>query len=475
MSEESSVPEEGSQGGDGQAADATAMLLSRPYLVLLVIAAAVGLIVSLAAWCFLELVYQIQREVFHHLPSALGYSHGAPLWWSLPVLAIAGLIVAFAIVRLPGEGGHIPAEGLKVGGGPTQPIELPGIALAGLAAIGLGTVVGPEAPLIALGAGLAVATVSLARKPVPDQALVVIAAAGSFAALSLIFNSPIIAAIILIEATGLGGAKLPIVLLPGLIAAGIGTLVSIGMGSFTGLSTSAYSLGALPLAKFARPDLAQFGWTIALALAIAIVAHLIMRAGHATYLTVKPRLLLALPLAGLAVAGLAIAFSQTTDKGVEEVLFSGQSGLPGLVSSAGTWSLSALALLVVFKGLAYALSLGSFRGGPTFPAMFLGTAAGIMASRLPDFPMTAGVAVGIGVGVVSILRLPLSAIVIASLLTAKAGAGAEPLIIIGVAVAYLSTLALSRRQLSESAPDPGTAVGEQPHAGVAMESASARR
>ncbi len=450
---------------DGQTADPedpASILVSRAYVVLLVIASLVGVIVSLATWCFLELIYQIQREVFHHLPSALGYTHGPPLWWSLPVLAIAGLIVACAISYLPGTGGHIPAEGLKVGGAGTSPVTVPGVLVAGLASIGLGTVIGPEAPLIALGSGLAVATVSLARRPVPNQALVMIGAAGSFAALSFIFGSPIIAAVILIEATGLGGARLPVVLLPGLIAAAIGTLVSIGMGSFTGLSTSAYALDALSLPQFARPDIGQFAWTIALALAVALVAHVIMRGGLTTHRIVKPRLFVALPLAGLAVSGLAIAFSQTTNKGVEEVLFSGQSQLPGLVSHAGTWSLSALALLLAFKGIAYALSLGSFRGGPTFPAMFLGAAAGIMASHLPGFPLTAGVAVGIGVAFVSILRLPLSAIVVASLLTSKAGAGAEPLVIIGVAVAYLSTLALARRGARAPAADASDApVPEQ--------------
>ena len=39
------------------------------------------------------------------------------------------------------------------------------------------------------------------------------------------------------------------------------------------------------------------------------------------------------------------------------------------------WLLNALALLIVFKGVAYSVSLGSFRGGPTFPAIFLGAAA----------------------------------------------------------------------------------------------------
>jgi chloride channel protein, CIC family len=450
----------------GQPTDAGSVLLSRAYLVLLVIAGVVGLVVSLAAWGFLELVYQIQQEVFHHLPSDLGYHHGPPLWWSLPVLAIAGLIVAFAIVRLPGNGGHLPAQGLQPGG-TTDPITVPGVALAGLASIGLGTVVGPEAPLIALGAGLAVASLSLARRPVPDQARAVIAAAGAFAALSLIFASPVLAAIILIEATGLGGDGLPLVLLPGLLAAGIGSLVSIGMGSFTGLSTSAYALGALPLAHFARPTAAQFGWSVALALAVAVVAHVIKQGGLGTYRIVSSRLFLTLPLAGLAVSGLAIAFSEASGKSVEEVLFSGQDQLSGLISQAASWSLGALALLILFKGVAYSISLGSFRGGPTFPALFLGAAAGLMASHLSGLPASAGVTVCMGAAVVSILRLPLSAIVVVALLSTSAGPGVEPLVIVGVVVAYLATLALARSRAAVFGSEQTVSAAEPPRAPAA--------
>jgi H+/Cl- antiporter ClcA len=439
--------------------DPSSTLLSKAFLVLLVIAAVVGVAVSLAAWCFLELIYQLQRELYHHLPAALGFNHGPPRWWSLPILGIAGVITAFAIVRLPGEGGHIPAEGLKVGGGPTQPIELPGIMLAGLASIGLGLVIGPEAPLIALGAGLAVGTIKLARKQAAPEVLVVVAATGSFAALSFVFSSPIIAAVILIEATGLGRARLPIVLLPGLIGAGIGTLVSIGMGSFTGLSTSAYALAPLPLPAFHTPTIGNFAWTIALGLAIGVVAHLIRTGGLRTQRIVKPRPFLLLPLCGLIVSGLAIAFSQATSKEVNEVLFSGQDALSGLISGAGTWSLSALSLLILFKGVAYSISLGSFRGGPTFPAIFLGAAGGVMASHLPGFPITAAVAVGMGAATVAILRLPLSAIVIASVLTANAGPGSEPLTIVGVVVAYLVTVWLSALSTAKAPGAAATADG----------------
>ena len=103
-----------------------------------------------------------------------------------------------------------------------------------------------------------------------------------------------------------------------------------------------------------------------------------------------------IPAVGLVVAALAIGFDQITDKGIDEVLFSGQSALPGFVENGGAWSLGTLALLFLCKGLAWSLCLGAFRGGPTFPAMFLGAAGGIAAAHLPGMPASLGIAVGMG-------------------------------------------------------------------------------
>ena len=94
---------------------------------------------------------------------------------------------------------------------------------------------------------------------------------------------------------------------------------------------------------------------------------------------------------------------------------------------------------------------GGFRGGPTFPGLFLGAAAGVLASHLPGLGLTPAVAVGMGAAVVAVLRLPLSAVLLALVLTSGAGRGVEPLVIVGVVVAYLTTLALSRREASEPA------------------------
>src|SRR3954453_10219702 len=72
--------------------DPAETLRSRSFIAVLVLAAIVGGVASLVAWCFLELIFYIQQWVFTDIPHDIGYDHGAPLWWYLPVLAIAGVI-----------------------------------------------------------------------------------------------------------------------------------------------------------------------------------------------------------------------------------------------------------------------------------------------------------------------------------------------------------------------------------------------
>ena len=432
-------------------ADPTAPMRTREFRSLVVLAGLLGIIASTIAWSFLELVTHMQGWVFNDLPDAFGYD-AAPVWWPLPVLGIAGVIVAFAIDRLPGVGGHIPAEGLNAS--PTQPIELPGVIAAGVATLGLGLVLGPEAPLIAIGGGLGLLAIQLARPGAPDEVGQVLAASATLAALAFLFGSPIIAALILIEAAGLGGARLPIVLVPGLFAAAIGSLMWIGLGSWTGLNTSAISIGALNLPAFARPDVADFVWTIVLSVVIAVVTFVIFRIARGTHRLSTPRPFVALPAIGLVVAGLAILFSQVADKSVSYALFSGESSIGALTENPSAWPLWALALLIGCKGIAYALSLGGFRGGPVFPALFLGAAGGMMAAQLPGFSLTPAIAVGLGASVASVLKLPLSAAALGVFLTIHAGPGASPLIIVGVVIAYLTTLALSSR--AEDVPAPAS-------------------
>ena len=68
------------------------------------------------------------------------------------------------------------------------------------------------------------------------------------------------------------------------------------------------------------------------------------------------------------------------------MLFSGQSALGPLITNSASYTVGALLLLIACKGLACGVSLSSFRGGPTFPALFIGAAGGIALSHLPGLP-----------------------------------------------------------------------------------------
>ncbi len=435
--------------------DPLALLRSRSYVALLVLAAIIGVPVSAAAYFFLALVSKMQGWIFTDLPKGLGF-HSEPLWWPIPPLALAGLLVALTIQYLPGKGGHSPADGLKVGGGPPAPIELPGIVLAAFATLCLGVVLGPEAPMIALGGGLGVLAVRLVKRDAPPRTATVVAAAGSFAAISTLLGSPLIGAFLLMEASGLGGAMLELVLVPGLLAAGVGSLIFLGLDHLTGLGTFSLAIPGLP--HVGSPTGAEFLWALAIGVMAAPIGSGIRWLGLFLRPLVERRRLLATPVAGLAVAGLAIAFAAGTGKDSSEVLFSGQSALGPFISNSATYTVGALLLLLVCKGIAYGVSLSGFRGGPTFPAMFLGAVGGVALSHLPGLPLVYGVAMGIGALTVVMLRLPLTSVLLATLLLASDGLEVMPLAIVAVVVAYVA----SARLTPSPAPAPAAAPDQQP-------------
>ena len=276
-----------------------------------------------------------------------------------------------------------------------------------------------------------------ARRDVPDQATAVLASAGSFAAISTLLGSPIIGAFLLMEASGLGGPMLGLVLVPGLLAAGIGSLIFIGLDAWTGLGTFSLAVPGLP--HFGSPTIAEFGWAVVVGLAAALLGAGIRWLG----LRLQPFSLRSPPaaalVAGLVVAGLAIAYAEGTGKNSSDVLFSGQDALGPLITHTGSYTVGTLLLLLVCKSLAYGVSLSSFRGGPIFPALFIGAAGGMALSHLPGLPLVAGVATGIGAMSVAMLSLPLTSVLLATLLLASDGLAVMPLVIVAVVVAYVAS------------------------------------
>ncbi len=187
----------------------------------------------------------------------------------------------------------------------------------------------------------------------------------------------------------------------------------------------------------------MFGWALGFGVAGALAGAGFRQLALGVRPHVERRVMLLTPIAGLLVGGLAVLFAEVTGESSSNVLFSGQFQLPELVSQSSSWSTGALLLLMMCKGLAYSISLGSFRGGPVFGAMFIGAAAGILGSHFPGLPLTPAVAMGIGATCCSMLRLPLTATLLATLLLGTNGVNVMPLVIVAVLVAYVLTARLT--------------------------------
>ena len=276
-----------------------------------------------------------------------------------------------------------------------------------------------------------------------------VASAGSFASISTLFGNPIAAAFMLMEAAGLGGAMLDIVLIPGLLAAGVGALIFVGLDSWTGAGTFSLAIPNLP--PTGSPTLAEFAWAIGIGLAAAVAAGFIHRLAIAARPHVERRMLSLMPVVGLAVGGLAILYHELSGRNSTEVLFSGQTALGPFIAHNADYSLGALLALVLCKSLAYGLSLSCFRGGPVFPSMFIGAAGGVALSHLPGLPVIPAVAMGIGAMCAAMLGLPLTSVMLATLLLLSDGLTVMPLVIVAVVVAYVA-----RTRLTPPASPPAT-------------------
>jgi chloride channel protein, CIC family len=434
--------------------DPVAVIRSKRYLTALILAGILGIPISAVAYGFLALVATIQRYLFVELPTQVT-GGPAPAWWPVPWLVLCGLLTALTIRYLPGNAGHSPAFGFKAGGGPPTGADLVGVILASLSTLGLGAVLGPEAPLIAIGGGLAALVVHLVKKDAPPMALTIMASAGSFAAISTLLGSPILGAFLIMEAAGIGGATLSLVALPGLLASGIGALIFVGLDSFTGLGTFSLALTTVP--PQVVPTIATMGWALGMGLVGALLGWGIRWIG----LSVRPivhlnRVLVTAGL-GLLIGLLAMGYQLVTGNGFGEVLFSGQDALPGLVAHAADYSLGVLFMLIACKALAYGLSLSAFRGGPVFPSMFIGAAIGIAASGLPGMDLAPAIGMGIGAMCTAMLRLPLTSTLLAILLLGADGLSVTPEIIVAVVVAFVVTNTL---------PVPGPKEPTVPPAGT---------
>jgi H+/Cl- antiporter ClcA len=424
---------------------------ARPALVRpLLVGALIGVPASVATVVFESVLHGATTLVWNDVPDWAGWHE--PAWWYVVLVpAVAGALVALAL-RLPGHGGHTALQGLSMD--PAPPLSLVSVLAAGLISLAGGVVLGPEAPILALGLTVGLVAARATRTAGP-QAMAV-ALSGAFAAMAGLFGGPLPASLFFFESVSASG-KVPAAavgraLLPGLVAAGVGALVFTGVEGWPGVHEQSLALPGLP--DYPTVKLVDILWTLPLAAAIAV--GLVAVRPAATALAARSKLVpgARLVLAGLVIGGLAVAFRAIADRPVDLVLFSGQAAAGNYIAEG---SAGVLLAVILFKGAGYLLSLASgFRGGPIFPAVSLGCAAGALAAQvLPGLSLTPAVVAGVAAGAAAVARLPFFGALLATLLAGSAAAPeTAPIGILAAVTAWLVALGSDHARASQRPDDP---------------------
>ncbi|MHC8495604.1 MAG: chloride channel protein [Actinomycetes bacterium] len=273
-----------------------------------------------------------------------------PLWYVYGVLVGAAVLV-YVIRRYVGDDGHSPLAGIKITS--LTPREYVGAILAILVSLFGGAVLGPEVALVATGSvvgGLAVRWLKASGTESAER----IVRVGALGAILALFAGPLLS-------------------------------------------------GSLDLGKAsASVDFNAIGWAVLVSVIAAVAATIARVLG---FLVARssgsgPNLKV-LVGAALIIGTVAVLMEYGTGQQVIYVVTSGEQLITELpkISSVAT-----VVAIIIFKTIAYAVSLGSgFRGGPFFPGMFVGAASGLLISlTLPEGPtVTSAMAVGVVAAVVA--------------------------------------------------------------------------
>ncbi|MEV0893884.1 chloride channel protein [Promicromonospora sp. MEB111] len=410
----------------------------RPLATLVGLPAVVGVVAAVLATAFTSLVHGGEQLFWTWLPETLGLD-GVPWWWVLLLLLVGAAGVA-AATRLPGHGGHHPLDGFAFD---ITARELPSTLLAAASSLVFGVVLGPEAPLLAIGTSLGFA---VHRRLGTDASRVLVMAAAA-AALGVVLGNPVVTMLLVLEAMFLSSRPRPeqplYQVVPILSALGAGYVVRIGIDDWPGTHVPELTMGDIGTYPALHVIDLVGGVVVALVAAGLIIAA--MRGGSGARRLAARRPFVALIVGALTIGGLAVLTRAGTGVDVSTVLFSGQQSLSTVTAStaAGT-----LLVVAVVKSAAYSVSLGTgFHGGTIFPSVFIGATVGAAAALLvPGTALAPQVACGIAAGVAAAAGMPVTALVLALLLCVSAGPAVTVPAILGALVGTLLKGLLNARR-----------------------------
>jgi chloride channel protein, CIC family len=425
---------------DGRASKTSMVGARRLSLMQLsLLALLVGIVTGLGAVGFRDLIGLVHNFAFAGRLSASydanGFTGASP-WGAFVILVpvIGGILVTFLVSNFAPEAkGHgVPEvmDAIYYKGGVIRPVVAVVKSLASAIAIGTGSSVGREGPIIQIGSALGSTLGQIVRMPT-DQRIALVAA-GTGAGIAATFNTPI------------GGVMFAIELM--MPEVGVATFLPVAIATGAATFIGRWLIGDAP--AFLVPPLATIGANPAGAVVLLLYAVLgaltgVAAAGfiHGLHLAEDvfdkipfryARHVLGMLLLGVLMYGLFLGFGQYFVDGV------GYATVQAILNGhlALYWF---LALLFAAKLLATSLSLGSGSSGGIFsPSLFMGATLGgafaaalntthlLMPLSVPAFAMVGmGAMVGGGTGavmtaVVMIFEMTLSYDIIMPMIVAVA-------------------------------------------------------
>lgn len=294
-------------------------------------------------------------------------------WWWVAVTAAGGLIVGLLrwLTRLPEKTPGLIAD---LQDGYIDPRVVPGILLVSTASLIGGASVGPEKALGSFGGG--VGQWMSAKRGLDDDSRSINTLSGMAGAFGGLFSSPVIVVMLIVEVARSGGAKLTKVLATTILSS------SISFGIYFAIA------GAIFLDIYEVPTFQYEDWQllagVGMGLLAAVVSTLlgVMVTGSAKVFQKLPVPGLIKPIIGgvlFGVIGVVLPLTMMT----------GSNQLAVVLRDGSALGLGLVVVLVIAKMITMGVSFGSgFIGGPIFPSLFIGGAAGVALNlAIPTLPL----------------------------------------------------------------------------------------
>ncbi|WP_243075796.1 ion channel protein [Microbacterium sp. SS28] len=343
-----------------------------------------AVLIGVGSAVVLRLLDLVSDELMHflwdYLPGLFGATQSTP-WWIFLALTLTGAAVGAIVWLVPGHGGPDSAT-TELGGTPPKLHAVPTILAVSILGLAGGVSLGPENPTIAVNSALAVAVFGRLSTKVPPALLVMLAVSGTIGAL---FGTPVAAALVftgMVGAMAMPGSLWDKLFLP---------LAAAGAGSVTMMLIGGQSIGFTlePIGDYQWSFLWQGVLVAGVSALLGVLAAFVFPHIHRLFHALRNPIIFT-TLGGMILGVLGIIGGPIT-------LFKGLQQTGELLENPDAYTPQQLALFTAVKIVALLIAASAgFRGGRIFPAVFIGTAFGLLAySLVPGMPISLAVACGV--------------------------------------------------------------------------------